>query len=154
MASGLPDYYRGVDIAYQALSQMIVRPKYGGALQTKGQLVVDASVPTRLANIVGKGVLYGGVVWLDPATTQANSFIQMKLDGWIFASLSFLRMLNYGVANPRSSVFTLNVFDGTNNLYSVGLSYGITFETYLDLYFNETYGDTPTVFYDLVYALI
>ena len=33
MASGLPDYYRGVDVAYQALSEMIVRPKYGGVVR-------------------------------------------------------------------------------------------------------------------------
>ncbi len=142
MAHGMPDYNKDV------------RPKYGGALQKKGSLAVDASVPTRLTNIEGKGVLYGGVVWLDPATTQANSAVLMKLDGTLLSSLSFVRMADYGVNNPRNSVFTLNKYDSVNKVYSVGLSYGITFESYLDLYYYETYGNTPTVFWDLVYALI
>lgn len=154
MASGLADFYRGVDVAYQALGQMIVRPKYGGAEQVNGSVIVDASVATRLVSIQGKGVLYSGTVWLDDTSTQANSSIGMKLDGWFLASLSFVRMNDYGLVNPRSSIFSLNKYDAKNHIYSIGLSYGITFESYLDLYYGETYGRTPNVFYYLAYALI
>lgn len=154
MASGRPDYFRGVDITYQTLAQVTNRPKYGGALQTKGNLAVDASVATRLAAINGKGVLYGGSVWLDYTSSQANSYIGMKLDGTILTSLSFVRMDDYNINEPRNSIITVNLYDSTNYIYCAGLSYGITFESYLDLYYFEEYGDAPTVHYNLVYALI
>ncbi len=154
MASGLPDFFRSVDVAKQSLAQMINRPKYGGALQTKGSLAVDASVPTRLASITGKGVLYGGSVWLDYTSSQANSAIQMKLDGWILSSMTLLQLKDYGIVEPRSSIFTLSHYDAVNYNYSVGLSYGITFESYLDLYYYNAYANTPTVHYNLAYALI
>lgn len=154
MAAGTPDYYRGVDVAYQALAQMIVRPKYGGAVQVSGNTAVSANGVTLLASISGKGVIYGGSVWLDFTSSQANAEIMMKLDGAFIFSQSFLRMKDYSILNPRSSIITLNKFDGTNFIYSAGLSYGITFESALDLGYNEQQGDTPTVHFNVVYALI
>lgn len=142
MASGMADWER------------VIRPKYGGAVQIAGQLEVDAGVSTRLAEIKGKGVLYGGTVWLDSVLTQANSSIAMKLDGLVIESMTLFQMNEFGSINPRSSVFTLNVYNGDEYIYSVGLSYGITFETYLDLYYHEWYRREPTVHYHLVYALL
>lgn len=154
MSSGLPDYYRGVDIAYQALAQMIVRPKYGGALQFEGSTTVQGNFMTTLAAVFGRGVVYGGTVWLDHTSSQADSELLLLLDGTFIYSPGFLRMNDYGILNPRSSIVSLNKYDAVNHIYSLGLSYGITFEEHLAVAYWEKNGTTPTVHYNLAYALI
>lgn len=154
MAKGLPDYNRGVDIKYQELNQVTTRPKYGGGIMKPGIVEVTASDYTLLRLVNGKGMLYGGALWLDYKFTQANSQVWLKTDNYVLNDLSFIRLSEYGIDNPRSAPVTLNVFDSENHIYSVGFSYGITFETSLELGYFEKYGKTPTVHYRLMYALI
>lgn len=154
MASGKNDYYRGVDVSYQALAQMIVRPKYGGALLAWGSETLTANIQNTLCGINGKGMIYGGVVWLDYTLTQAQSEVWLGIDGYTLTNLSFLRLKDYSIQQPRSWPVTLLKYDGTEFIYSVGISYGITFETQLVLAYYEKNGFTPTVHYRLVYALI
>jgi len=154
MAHGLPDYNRGVDVAYQALSQMIVRPKYGGAVRTSGGLVVTASVETLLCTVSGKGMIYGGWIRLDHTSTQKDSGVIMAVDGDDIFSMSFDGGIKYGITYPRCSPMILQLFDDVNFIYSVGISYGITFETEVKLSYQEEHVQTPSVGYNLVYALI
>jgi len=154
MASGLPDYFVGVDVAYQALAQMTTRPKYGGGILASGSEQVAANGATILTLSTGKGMIYAGNVWMDSTNAQQNSEVQLVIDGAIMTTLSFLRLNEYGINKPRSSVVSLNKYDPTEFIYSVGISYGLTFETYVMLLYNEEHGNTPTVHYRLVYALI
>lgn len=154
MTSGLPDYYRGVDIAFQALSEVTNRPKYGGAILAWGSLAVTASVQNTLVGISGKGMIYGGAVWLDYTLTQANSQVWLGIDGYTVTNLSFLRLSDYNILKARSWPVSLLKYDGVSFIYSVGISYGVTFETELVLAYYEQHGTTPTVHYRLVYALI
>lgn len=154
MASGLPDYYRGVDIAYQALSQMTVRPKYGGALQVAGSVVVTANVATELAYITGKGMIYGGVMYLDYNTTQASGMPRLSCDGNVIAGVSFATLGKYNISKPWACPLYLLKFDDTNFVYSVGASNGITFETNFRLVYFEMEGATPDVYYNFSYALV
>lgn len=154
MVSGLPDYYRGVDVAYQALAQMIVRPKYGGALLAWGSRTVTASVQNTLVGIGGKGMIYGGAVWLDYTLTQGSSQVWLGIDTFTVSNLSFTRLIQYGIDKPRSWPVSLLKLDSVNHVYSVGISYGITFETQVVLAYYEQNGFTPTVHYRLVYALL
>ena len=43
MASGLPDFHRGVDVALQSLAEVTNRPKYGAATYSSGNKTVSAS---------------------------------------------------------------------------------------------------------------
>jgi len=131
-----------------------MRPRYGGALIAAGQVEVTASVQTNLAAIYGKGMIYGGAVWLDYNKTQANSRVLLGCEGVAITDLSFYRMLEYKIENPRIMPVTINKFDGINFVYSAGISYGITFEISLILNYFEQHGFTPTVHYRLVYTLI
>lgn len=154
MVSGLPDHYRGVDVAYQALAQMIVRQKYGGADLVAGQKVITPSTYDLLLTVDGKGVIYGGLLWLDYTFSQANDEVVLVVDGTILTGLSHLRLSTYGVDKPGAYPVFINKYDGVNFIYSVGLGFGLTFETQVKLYYNETYGRDPTVFYRLMYALV
>jgi len=154
MATGLPDYYRGVDVAYQALSQMVVRPKYGGGLIASGSIEVVANVQTNLVAIDGKGMIYGGTVWLDYTLTQANSRVLLGVEGVAITDLSFLRLNEYHINKPASLPVFIQRYDPISFIYSVGISYGVTFESSCIVNYLEQHGTTPTVHYRLIYALI
>lgn len=154
MVSGLPDYYRGVDIAYQALGEMIVRPKYGGAVLATGSKYCTANVQNTLVGVNGKGMIYGGAVWLDYTSAQADSEVWLGIDGYTISNLSFERLLAYGINQPRSWPVSLICADHINHIYGVGISYGITFESQLVLAYYEQNGTRPTVHYRLIYTLI
>lgn len=140
MASGLPDYLS------------VIRPQYGGARQRADVVGCVANVPNLLTAIEGKGMIYGGMVWLDHDSSQRDGEIVMKLDGTFLRSPSFLRMSQYGFDDSRCSIFTIRGYDNTEFIYSAGLSFGITFEEYCDVYYDENNGTEPTVHYLIVYA--
>lgn len=142
MASGMADY------------SSVIRPKYGGAILSASSVWVWDGVLTNLVQINGKGMVYGGAVWLEPGFEESNSQVWLGIDGRLVEGLSFERLKKYGVANPRSAVMTINVFDSIKYIYSVGISYGLTFETRLDLWYNEEHGNRCTVHYRLIYTLI
>ena len=154
MATGLPDYIRGMDVILQALAELIVRPKYGTALLESGTLGVTANIDNTLAEVAGKGMIYGGAVWLDDTNSQANGEVRLWADDVNLSPLSFLRLIDYGMTKPRTWPVTINVYNNVDFIYSAGISYGITFESKLKISYDENNGRTPTVHYRLVYTLI
>ena len=154
MASGLPDFYRSVDLAKQSKAELIVRPKFGGGILSAGQLTVTDGVLNNLVQINGKGMVYGGSIWLDFTSTQANSEVWLGIDGVNIAGLSMIRLKDYNIVDPGKAVITLNTYDSVNKIYSVGISYGLTFETRLDLKYYERHDVKPTVHYRIIYTLL
>jgi len=154
MAHGLPDYYRGVDIAYQALAQLIVRPKYGGAQNAQANVTVTPNAETTLVSVSGKGVLYGGCVFLDHTSTQLASTVRLYVDGAQLSFLSFYTLNKHNIHEPRSTSVYLLKYDNTEFIYTVGISPDITFESSFAVKYQENEGATPVVYCDLNYALI
>lgn len=154
MVSGLPDYYRGVDIAYQALTQVIVRPKYGGAKSAWGSKPVTANDTTQLLKINSKGMLYGGVAYMAYALSQAKGLFELKVDGSFITDKSLVSLNAFNITQPQSYPVYLLVFDDNGHVYSVAVSNGITFESEVILSYVEDDGGTPTIYFDLTYALI
>jgi len=142
VATGLPDYYRGV------------RPRYGGALLAWGSKTVVKDIQNTLVGISGKGMIYGGAVWLDYTLTQGASQVWLGIDTYVVSNLSFTRLWEYGIVRPRSWPVHLLKYDSENFIYCVGISYGVTFENQVVLAYYEQNGFTPTVHYRLIYTLI
>jgi len=154
MVSGLPDFYSGVDVKLQELSQLIVRPKYGGGLSTTSVITVAANTDTILATIAGKGMVYGGVVLFDYTSEQKNSIPVMAVDGEKLGAIKYETLNKYGIRQGQQYPVTLTIYDNVNFVYGVAFSYGVTFETELSVSFIELHGGTPTVYCDIIYALI
>lgn len=154
MATGLPDYYRGIDVTYQTLSELMNRPKYGAANVAYGELVVTASAETVIVTVNGKGMVYGGVVALDHTSTQSLGIPRLYVDGSIVADSALTFLNKYGLDVENSYGIYLRVFDETNFVYGAGFSRGITFETSIEVRYREVNGSTPSVAVLLVYALI
>lgn len=154
MAHGLPDWYRGVDIAYQALAQMIVRPTYGGAIESQGNQVVTASATTTLVTISGKGMIYGGHGRTQYTSTQMDSGLRLELDGNLVFYEPFRDLDTYGATSARAYPVIISKYDNAGFYYAASLAYGLTFESELVLKYVENHGTTPNIYYSIVYALV
>lgn len=154
MSHGLPDFYRGVDIAYQALSEMIARPKYGVAHGIQGQVKVTKNAETTLVTVSGKGMLYGGFVWLDHDASQKACRVNIYTDGNRLTYRMFWELEKYNLIAEHAPVAYLLKCDETEFIYCVGLSYGYTFEESLVVKYSEEAGGTPMVLCELAFALV
>jgi len=154
MAHGLPDWYRGVDIAYQALAQMITRPTYGGAVRTYGLATTLPNDELVFTAITGKGMVYGGYVRFDHTASQKNSKVRLYLDGNMVLDRSFYNMDKYNFIYPGAYPLVKGVYDDTNFVYSALIAYGMTFETSISLAYDEQHGETFNLYWGIVYALV
>jgi len=154
MASGLPDYYRGVDIAYQALSQMIIRPKYGGAIVSTLQGLCNASGWTDILTVIGKGMIYGGMIYFDHTSTQRDSYPALYIDGSGVLGRTFSVYNKNSIVTPGAHPLWLSKYDDVNFIYVLNFSGGITFETSLLFSFREVHGTAPVFTFTMVYALV
>ncbi len=154
MSSGLPDFYRGIDVAFQSLGQIINRPKYGGADVVDGTVIVTATSGTTLVTVTGKGMIYGGYMYLDSAASQKTGSPLLNVDGNLLTVLDFEEMNKFGLSRQWSKPYSLVKYNEVDFVYAVQLYYGITFETSFFLSYSESEGATPSVRYAVVYALI
>jgi len=154
MAHGLPDFYRGVDIAYQALSQLIIRPKYGAAQRLFASVWVTPGQITNLASVSGKGIIYGGVLYLDAAVQQKSSMPRLSVDGQVLTGCSFYEINTYAWNKAQSHLYYELKYDDVNFIFSVGLAYPITFESSFVVGYREIYEESVNVACQFVYALV
>lgn len=142
MSRGLPDYTREV------------RPRFGGAISTSGVTGADASKITDIVTVLGKGIIYGGAVWMDHTASQSNSIPLLVVEKSTLSNVSFLRLQTYGINRAGTIPLSINTYDIKNFIYSVGISYGITFEEEFHFSYDEKHGSTPTLHWRFIYALI
>lgn len=154
MSHGLPDYYRGVDIAYQALSELINRPKYGAAQQEYSSVTVTNNFTTTLLSMAGKGVIYGGVLYMDYTASQSNAVVALYVDDVQITAFSLANLTLFGMTKEHAYPVYILAYDEVNYRYCVGFSGQITFETSIVLKYLENNGGTPLVLTRLIYALI
>ena len=154
MAHGLPDYYRGVDIAYQALAEMIVRPKYGAAQLAAGVVAAVANSEKTLFTVSGKGMVYGGTIITNPAATQQNSVPKIYCDSQDLNNLTLLQMDDFNIKTAYSNAVYSLKYDIPSLEFCVAICPYLTFETELKCTWDEKHGATPTIIYRVFYALV
>ena len=150
MAKGTPDYYKGVDIGYQdlaelivhheydtaqkvdiaiqALSEVIVRPIYGGA---NSKVVTNIGVGGGLVwhvEVSGKGMIYGGILIVSSTTTQKDMDVRLEVDNKVIANMSWWGLYSIGVTKEHAYPIYLLTYDDTLFNYAGAYSHGITFE--------------------------
>lgn len=154
MASGLPDYKRGIDLALQSLAELIIRPKNGAAQLLAADVEVTASDKTPIGSFGGKGMIYGGLLYFTSTSTQDGSIPILSIDGVEITDLNFWDLKQFGADVENAYPFYVRRYDDANFIYCVGISGGITFETGFELLYDEKKGKTPTVYCKVLFALI
>jgi hypothetical protein len=154
MAKGAQDWVARTDILLQTLTELIVRYKYGAAKSAYFGAVVEANKVTTLCSIAGKGIIYVGKLDVGHTASQKDAIIKMAVDGEDFASPTFYGLFTNSYTKYGDFLFHLNRYDEVDYQYSISFLGGITFETSLVVTYEETQGQTPPVYLNLVYALI
>jgi len=142
MASGTPDYTQ------------TVRQVYGSAKMIWNKRTVTASSRNTINKVLGKGIIYGGCMFLDYTSSQINSLPGLDIDDEALASFSFAEMAKYGISVENTSAFHMLRYDQKEFVYSAGISSGITFERYFETIYDEVHGTTPDVTGLIHYALL
>lgn len=154
MASGLPDYFMGVDVAFQALAEMVVRPKFGAAQAANSSGVMTASTKQTLVSVAGKGMIYGGTIGILSAGVQRSDIPILSIEGIELSIATLLNLNKYRMSKESCSPMYLMKYDDVGFQYSVAISPGLTFETSFKVLYDEREGSTPTVFCRVLYAVI
>jgi len=143
MAAGLPDY------------QQNVRPRFGAArFKVEEFFLLAGPMTVSFAPIEGKGMIYGGVVWIKSSGSEANGKVKLKIDGRTLETLSFMNLRDFAVTLPGSYSFSLMNYDNVDHVYSLAISYGITFEESLQILYAENDGENFDTGINIIYALI
>ncbi len=142
MSKGTPDYYR------------TVREIRGAAKALEGGETAVANSEKDLGSVSGKGVIYGGVIYAVEAASQKNSQARLYIDDVMITQSSFQTLKEKNLTIEHSYPLYLRQFDEVNYQYSVGVSGNITFETSFKITYREEHGATPSVGFEVIYALL
>jgi len=155
MASGHTDWQNLVNIALQALAEVIVRMKYGTPNRATYDDNVLAADTTSLVSIAGKGVIYGGYIHLHSGGADSNCVPILKLDGNLVSygiTLAFLQFYNFSQFGMLP--FSIQEYDDTNCVYIVQLAPYMTFESSAEIQLYNPYEAVKAVTAQLTYALV
>jgi len=154
MAKGAQDWVARTDVLLQTLSELIVRSKYGAATPTAFATVVTANAQTNLVTVVGKGMVYGVVAYIQGTDIQHDDYLTYDLDGVVYNDVSLEYFMLFNDVLVPGALGWLGCYDEVNYRYALHVGTNISFETGSSIYYNETHGRTPTVFGVAFYALI
>ena len=154
MATGLPDYYKGMDVTYQTLSELINRPKYGAAQSVNASVVATANDKKTIVTVSGKGMIYGGTLGIIATNFIWNDAPILSIDGVEIAGANFYTINDFRMYHENSFPFYMLRYEDVLYRYAVGVSSGMTFETGFAVVYEETAGRTPYLACLVIYALI
>lgn len=142
MAAGLPDYTK------------VIRPRYGAAKTALGVVRVAARDTTKLIEVKGRGMIYGGIVHLTAAATQKTGRPGLHVDGEVICVVNFYTLNLYNIVQEYAYPLSLIHYDEVNYRYAVGINFGFTFEESFKVDYEEKEGARPFVVCRVCYALI
>lgn len=150
MAHGLPDWYRGVDVAYQALARLVTRPSYGKAISDDN--VVTTSDPTyTFVSISGKGIIYSGYIRCQSYTYKPVIEIDGEEATATYVGLD--QFMSANIVQYSAAYVTILCWDAVNKIYTFALQPGLTFDESFVLRISADYA-SHTYHYQVMYALI
>lgn len=142
MASGMADFER------------MIRPKYGKPQHMPFIGTVYKGQYNDLFTITGKGVIYGGFIYVYGESSQKDSIVHPYIDEDQYSNITFEEFLALNLCTVYSAPLYLTEFDDVNSKYTLCFSPGITFEKKIQLKYLEDTGDDAVCAIHLFYALI
>jgi len=154
--SDLPDFtnYSQVDLVQQTIAFLTNRPMYGEAQDAHTSVNVSANSTVTLLSVSGKGMIYSGLVDIPTDHNIDTDWVSIEIDDNEIFYLVFGYFIQYEITRPNSYIAWLNKYDNKNNVYSMSIGNGLTFESNIKIKYHETNGVDVYVNAKLVYALL
>jgi len=153
VAKGAQDYTKRIDVIYQTIEEMIVRPRYGDFKEVSQFWSNPSTGWLTLANITGKGQTYGGLVSLTGTGATPTAMIEVTIDGEVVYANDFEDLLTYRMVDPYVRPFFLLHHNYVLRKYIAGFSPQISFENSYRIRFYVGYAN-QNIWLLFTYALI
>jgi len=153
MATGAQDWIVRTDALLQTLAELIVRQKNGTPGFGDGYSTIIDRVKTKIFSLSGKGVLYGGLVWIDNDIGEYLGEMTLVLDGVDMGTYTLESLAARAVFSPGLAAFYLNQYDLVSGNFTVGFSQWMTFETGIEIWYTPDTG-LAVVQHRIHYAVI
>lgn len=141
-----------INLSAQALTRLLVRPTYGGALVEEYWDNVDSFDETELFNISGTGIIYGAYLWVNGYATSYMDKWRFYIDGNLQNDLAFKYMAENYFTQPYGANPICTRYDRENHKYGFVWPCNVTFESTLVITYLETAFDEPEVISGISYA--
>lgn len=138
----------------QDLAEMTSRFKYGAPTYSYNGAVLPIQGYNTLYDITGKGYVYHLDIAVGANASHNTDFIRITMDGEVFTPMTFKGLNDYNYYERENFYIFLKAYDTINFVYRVCGIQGFTFESSLEIEYNRTVADSPSVARTLVYALI
>lgn len=142
MPSGTPDWY------------VTSRPYYGVGTSDFFVTVCPAGVETQLTIESGKGMVFFGHIHADGNVTHKLDIIRFKLDGTVLSEYTFNDLFYRYLHGPRDASVYIRNFDERQYIYSVCIGQGMTFESSIEILYDNKTAEDVTARGCLVVALV
>jgi hypothetical protein len=155
MASGHTDWQNLVNIALQALAEVIVRMKYGTPNRVLWDDSIAAGGSATLFTVLGTGTIYSGFIHFHGASSLAQSIPMLYIDGNpVDYNMTIDAMRIYNDTSFGMLPFNLQHFDETSFVYSVLFAPYMTFETSFELTLTNPGANILSGTAQMTYALV
>jgi len=156
MGHGAPDWWSRshIDIIGQALAYLTQRPMYGAAKSNYVYKQVDPNTETTLITVIGKGMIYGGLIQADVDYSIGNDIFRLYVDDEAIVGGSFYEYIQNNLSSYGDYCAWISCFDDKNHVYAVNFRYGLTFEEKIKITYQERNGKTPYIYCDIIYTLM
>jgi len=134
-------------IGSQELERILQAPNYGAARWVELSGNVSPGQTLNLATVYGKGIIYGGFLWIANKSNPADFWIGLDLEGNTLWWLTIQNLKDYGVDRVGAYFFYLTRYDTSAKQYVVQFTGGITFGNYVNI---RVYNGTATGEYALI----
>lgn len=143
-----------LNIKAQDLAEVVNRPKYGAAADTYDAGSASNGLTKDAAIISGKGVIYGGYLYITTDTPEADFIIYPTIDGEGFNHVSIEDFWDHQIVTPYNWIMYLTQYDLINDYFSFAFSPGTTFETSFKVTFGTAQVGTHSYVCVVYYALV
>lgn len=140
MTKGFTDWDVPVNINAQTLGEIISRPKYGAAelLSSLDEVTTDGLTP--IVSVSGTGMLYGGFMHFSAAELTNTASVDVIIDNATIFTLTFSSLFLFGPVFPQSYIGYLQIYNIVDHIFSIGFSYGVTFESSIEFLVRRRVG--------------
>ncbi len=118
-----------IDIIAQSIERILQAPSYGGARVVEASGALDIGETLEIFSVTGKGIVYGGHVYITALDDPNNGRIEVNIDNFGYKGYSFAEYNTRGLTAENRFFVYNTIYNVSNRMYGFGFTPRITFES-------------------------
>jgi len=118
-----------IDIIAQSIERILQAPSYGGARIVEASGALDIGETLEIFSVTGKGIVYGGHVYISAIDDPNNGRIEVNIDGFGYKGYTFAEYNTRGLTAENRFFIYNTIYNVSNRVYGFAFTPDITFES-------------------------